>query len=127
VLLRWGDPILPGAPEFDFQHQTAAAQSMQFGYNGDYVAFFPLGAGAKESSTRGILAVNHEYTNPELMFTDYNPKAPTQTQVDVQHAAHGLALVACKKRPGKFSAGCILGCGFSAASLVNVASAQAAP
>jgi secreted PhoX family phosphatase len=72
---------------------AAAAQSTQFGYNCDYVAFFPLGTGSKEASTRGILAVNHEYTNPELMFIDYNEKSSTATQVDVQLAAHGLALV----------------------------------
>ena len=93
VLLRWGDPILAGAPDFDLRHQTAAAQSMQFGYNCDYVAFFPLGTASREASTRGILAVNHEYTNPELMFIDYNDKSPTKTQVDVQLAAHGIALV----------------------------------
>jgi len=102
VLLRWGDPILPGAPEFDINHQTAAAQSMQFGYNCDYVAFFPLGAGDAELSKRGILAVNHEYTNPELMFADYNPKAPTKTQVDVQLAAHGLAFVEIQFVNGKW-------------------------
>src|SRR5919106_412355 len=101
VLLRWGDPILPGAPEFDINHQSAAAQSMQFGYNCDYVAFFPLGGVATESK-RGILAVNHEYTNPELMFADYNPKSPTKTQVDVQLAAHGLAFVEIEFANGKW-------------------------
>ena len=102
VLLRWGDPILAGAPDFDLRHQTAAAQSMQFGYNCDYVAFFPLGTASREASTRGILAVNHEYTNPELMFIDYNDKSPTKTQVDVQLAAHGLALVEIELVGGKW-------------------------
>jgi hypothetical protein len=91
VLIRWGDPLLPGAPRFDLFNQSAAAQSMQFGYNCDFVHFFPLGS--KDSSTRGILAVNHEYTIPELMFPDYNPKAPTKDQVDVQIAAHGLTFI----------------------------------
>jgi uncharacterized protein len=102
VLLRWGDPIIPGAPEFDLHHQTAAAQSMQFGYNCDFVAFFPLGAGSREFSKRGILAVNHEYTDPELMFPDYNPKALTRTQVDVQLAAHGVAFVEIELIDGKW-------------------------
>lgn len=91
VLLRWGDPIVAGAPDFDVSKQSAAAQAMQFGYNCDFVHFFPLGS--SNSARRGILAVNNEYTNPELMFTDYDPKSPTKNQVDIQLAAHGLSLV----------------------------------
>jgi uncharacterized protein len=102
VLLRWGDPITSGAREFDLRNQTAAAQSTQFGYNCDYVAFFPLGGAPKNFSRRGILAINHEYTNPELMFPDYNPKAPTKTQVDVQLAAHGLTFVEIEFADGKW-------------------------
>src|SRR5215218_2862988 len=55
ILLRWGDPIVGGAPDFDPREQTAAAQSKQFGYNNDYVGFVPLGG------DRGLLCVNHEY------------------------------------------------------------------
>jgi secreted PhoX family phosphatase len=91
VLLRWGDPIVAGAPEFDFANQSAKAQALQFGYNCDFVHFFPLGS--KNSARRGILAVNNEYTSPELMFAGYDPKAPTKNQVDIQLAAHGLSLV----------------------------------
>ena len=91
VLIRWGDPVISGAPDFDFANQTPTAQALQFGYNCDFVHFFPLGS--KDSSKRGILAVNHEYTDPELMFAGYDPKAPTKNQVDVQLAAHGLAFV----------------------------------
>jgi secreted PhoX family phosphatase len=37
ILIRWGDPVLPGAPAFDPDRQSAAAQIRQFGYNNDYV------------------------------------------------------------------------------------------
>lgn len=92
VLLRWGDPVLPGAPPFDAAAQSAAAQALQFGYNCDFVGYFPLPRGS-ETSSRGLLVVNHEYTNPELMFEGYVDGAPSAAQVAVQLAALGLSVV----------------------------------
>ena len=67
VLLRWGDPLFPDSPAFDPRNQSAAAQLKQFGYNNDYIGFLPLPEGSG-ASDRGLLCVNHEYTNEELMF-----------------------------------------------------------
>jgi len=91
-LLRWGDPILPGAPAFDPAAQSAEKQAQQFGYNNDFVGFLPLPFGSN-SSSRGLLVVNHEYTNPELMFAGYSFDDPTREQVDIELAAHGLSVV----------------------------------
>ena len=90
VLLRWGDPIVKGAPAFDPKKLTKAAQEQQFGYNCDYVGFVPLKEGASDT---GLLVVNHEYTNPELMWKGYKASKTTKDIVDVELAAHGLSVV----------------------------------
>jgi len=95
VLLRWGDPITADAPDFDVMNQTAAAQLKQFGYNNDYVGFLPLDA----SDTRGLLCVNHEYTNEEVMFPGLGRQdragfdGMTRALVDIEMAAHGGSVV----------------------------------
>ncbi len=96
ILLRWGDPILPGAPEFDPENQTAEAQAAQFGYNNDFLGFIPL----TENADRGLLVVNHEYTNEELMFSglgrqDRDKKFADTTidHVNIEMMAHGGTVV----------------------------------
>ncbi len=95
VLLRWGDPIFADAPAFDPQNQTAESQLKQFGYNNDYVGFVPL----NDDNTRGLLCVNHEYTNEEVMFPGLGRqdrsgfKGMTQELVDIEKAAHGGTVV----------------------------------
>jgi secreted PhoX family phosphatase len=87
VVIRWGDPVLPGAPQFDFEHQTAAAQAMQFGFNNDFAALLPL------HDNRSLLVTNHEYTTESFMFRGYDPNNPTEEQVRIGWAAHGLSVV----------------------------------
>jgi uncharacterized protein len=103
VLIAWGDPILPGAPDFDLDHQSPARQAKQFGYNNDYLAFFPLPWWSANSFI-GLLWANHEYTNPELMFGGYDAENPTREQVDIQLNAHGgsIVLIHRAKRGGPF-------------------------
>ncbi len=106
VLIRWGDKVLPGAPPFDPTKQTADAQSRQFGYNNDFLGYFPL-----EGSKRGLLVVNHEYTNEELMFPglgrqDREAKFAGMTKeiADVEIMAHGgSVLEVARGADGKWS------------------------
>ncbi|MEU8431829.1 PhoX family phosphatase [Streptomyces sp. NPDC029216] len=103
VVVRWGDPIVKGAPAFNPDRQTAAAQAGQFGYNNDFLALLPLGDGYER---RQLLVANHEYTNENLMFRGYDPANPTREQVEIAWAAHGLGVVAVQEdhRSGKLTA-----------------------
>jgi secreted PhoX family phosphatase len=108
ILIRWGDPVLPGAPPFDPRKQTPEAQAKQFGYNSDYLGYIPL-----DGSRRGLLVINHEYTNEELMF----PQLPgrqdlrnvafkdmTKELVDIEIMAHGGSVIeVAKGADGKWS------------------------
>lgn len=96
VVLRWGDQVLPGAPAFDLGRQSAAAQAMQFGYNCDYVGYMPFPYGSR-GSERGLLVVNHEYTNPELMFEGFDLDDQTAEQVAIQLAAQGMSVVEVRR------------------------------
>lgn len=103
VLIRWGDAVEYAAPAFDPAHLTAATQERQFGYNNDFVAFLPLPVGSL-SSDHGLLCVNHEYTNAELMFSGITLKnkaeAMTREQVDVEIAAHGHSVIEVRRVDG---------------------------
>ncbi|TGV08657.1 PhoX family phosphatase [Mesorhizobium sp. M8A.F.Ca.ET.173.01.1.1] len=110
VLLRWGDPLFADSPEFDPTKQSAQAQARQFGYNNDYVGYIAIDGSAEH----GLLVVNHEYTNPHLMFpgivkiVEKDGKkaaevAPlSKEQVDVEMAAHGGTIVEIRKDGGKW-------------------------
>lgn len=100
ILLRWGDPILPGAPAFDPLRQTAEAQAGQFGYNNDHVGYVPLGPG------RALLCVNHEYPIAHLMFPGIGADGDGATlraqlsleQCRIEQAACGISVVEIARR-----------------------------
>ena len=95
VVIRWGDPVVAGAPAFDLNNQTAAAARRQFGFNCDYVGFIPLDPG---SVRFGLLSVNHEYTAGGDMFPGYDGDNPTAEQVAVEIANHGMSVVRVSRR-----------------------------
>ncbi|QFT95745.1 hypothetical protein FIU85_00375 [Roseovarius sp. THAF8] len=71
VLIRWGDPIFPDAPEFD--HETggdADSADRIFGENTDGMESFQVGG-------RQLLAINHEYTNREINLPHATGGVPT--------------------------------------------------
>ncbi|WP_395367438.1 PhoX family protein [Streptomyces sp. YH02] len=101
VVIRWGEPILRGAPAFDAEKQTAKAQAGQFGYNNDFLSLLPL----RGEHNRQVLVANHEYTDEVLMFRNYDAANPTREQVEIAWAAHGLSVVVVQEehRTGKLS------------------------
>ncbi|ABS64241.1 protein of unknown function DUF839 [Parvibaculum lavamentivorans DS-1] len=96
ILIRWGDPVLPGAPPFNVLEQSAASQLAQFGYNNDYIGFIPLPYGSN-ASDRGLLCIHHEYTNDDLMhagMADADPREfYTRRIAEISMAAHGGTIV----------------------------------
>ena len=95
VLLRQGDPIRPGAPEYNPVTQTGEDQERQFGTDADFISFMSLPMGSN-SSTRGLLGVNHENHRAAICFPG-NPKQLTRQQVEVQIAAQGFSITEIAK------------------------------
>ncbi|NYZ11480.1 PhoX family phosphatase [Azospirillum sp. RWY-5-1] len=109
ILIRWGDPVLADAPAFDPMKQSAAAQGKQFGYNNDFVGFAPLPLGSN-TPDHGLLCVNHEYTDEEVMFPGLNGEqqkakfaAMTKDLADIEIAAHGGSVIEIRKVAGKWT------------------------
>lgn len=110
VVLRWGDPLTPDAPEFDPARQTPEAQAKQFGYNNDFVGYVPM-PGTADPSGHGLLFVNHEYTNPHLMFPgvveikDGKPvmKNATPERFAIEAMAHGATVAEIRRTDGKWA------------------------
>jgi secreted PhoX family phosphatase len=86
-LIRWGDRVLPDAPAFNPYTQSPKAQAGQFGYNCDYVGVLPIDG----NDDHATLVVNHEYTNPELMFPA--EQYTSREKLRIEMAAHGMSVV----------------------------------
>jgi uncharacterized protein len=72
VLFAWGDPVgsEAGSPAFRFDASNSAQeQALQAGMHHDGMQYYPLPYGSTNSS-RGLLAINHEYLSTGLLFTD---------------------------------------------------------
>lgn len=72
VLYRWGDPIgaPAGMPAFRMDASNSAAdQALQAGMHHDGMQFYPLPIGA-DTSAHGLLVMNHEYYDPNLLTPD---------------------------------------------------------
>ena len=74
LIARWGDSLVTGTRDFDTSRLAAggwlsadaiSAQERQFGANADGAQYFSQQDGR---AARGLVCVNHEYVNAELVF-----------------------------------------------------------
>ena len=100
AIAAWGEPIgIPGnMPAFKFDASNSAAeQAAQMGMHHDGLEYFPLNG----SSTRGLIAINHEYTDDGLLhvggFNNMNAEKVKKSQ-----NAHGLAVFEVELRDGQW-------------------------
>jgi secreted PhoX family phosphatase len=105
VLVAWGDPIMPGAANWDpAATQDAAVQEKQCGTHHDGMHFFPFptrgGGRAGVSSERGLLCVNHEYTDENLIHGAEGltgGAGVTIQKVRKSQACHGVSVIEIMK------------------------------
>jgi len=98
-LAPWGEPVgIAGRmPAFKMDgSNTAEDQAVQMGMHHDGLEFFPL-----QGSSRGLLAINHEYTDDGLLhvggFNQMNPEKVRKAQ-----NAHGLSVIEVEMKNGRW-------------------------
>ncbi len=97
VIAAWGEPIgVPGnMPAFEpGGGNTALEQAVQMGMHHDGIEYFPL-----VGSKRGLLAMNHEYTDDGLLHTD-GMKTWSAEKVRKSQAAHGVSVIEIEEKNG---------------------------
>lgn len=91
VIAPWGEPVgIAGRmPAFrDDASNAAADQEVQMGMHHDGLQYYPLDAGGR----RGLLAINHEYTDDGLLHPD-GLRTWSAEKVRKSQAAHGVSVI----------------------------------
>lgn len=94
-IASWGEPVgLPGhMPAFQWNAGNSAAdQEAQMGMHHDGMHFY-----TKDGSRRGLLAINHEYTDDGLLHTD-GMATWSAEKVRKSQAAHGVSVIEVRRR-----------------------------
>jgi uncharacterized protein len=112
ALYAWRDPISTGPAFKGDASNSVEDQLAQAGMHHDGLHFFPLPAGGS-SSTHGLLAVNHEYTDDGLLHPG-GMEPWTPDKVRKSQAVHGISVVEVRREGSRWG-------------LVRVASAASRP
>ncbi|HEV7914684.1 MAG TPA: alkaline phosphatase PhoX, partial [Albitalea sp.] len=96
AMFMWGDPVgVPGRmPAFrPDAGNSGADQEVQMGMHHDGMHYFPL-----DGSRRGLLVMNHEYTDEGLLHTD-GMKTWNAGKVRKSIAGHGVSVIEIEAKP----------------------------
>jgi secreted PhoX family phosphatase len=111
LLGAWGDPVVAGGPAWaEDATQDAAAQETQFGMHTDGMHYFPFpergnsaGRASNQSSERGLLCTNHEYTHEAILHGPDGLSGPmTIAKARKSQAAHGVSVAEVRRTGGKW-------------------------
>lgn len=94
-MLPWGMPLEAGAAAFRGDASNSAAEQMQqMGSHHDGMHFFPIDVKTGgNSSVEGLLVMNHEYVDPDLLHTHGPSPLPRPLEeVRKELAAHGNSI-----------------------------------
>ena len=100
IIAPWGDPVGMSGENHAFKDDgsnSAAHQETQIGMHHDGIHFFE-----QDGSKSGLLAMNHEYVDHGLLFTD-GMATWTADKVRKSQAAHGVSIVEVQDKGGKWS------------------------
>jgi uncharacterized protein len=104
LFVAWGDPIMAGGAAYlSDASQTAADQVKQFGAHTDGMHFFPFaGVAGQPASDRGVLCVNNEYTDEELIHPDglIGASGYSIAKCRKSQAAHGVSILEARRSNG---------------------------
>jgi secreted PhoX family phosphatase len=98
VIAAWGEPVgvSGNMPAFRMDaSNTAQEQAVQMGMHHDGLHFYSLNG----SSTRGLLAMNHEYTDDGLLHVG-GMTTWTAEKVRKSQMAHGLSVIEVEMKDG---------------------------
>ena len=100
VIAAWGEPIGVAGntpPWREDASNSAADQAVQMGMHHDGIEYYALDG----SSTRGVLAMNHEYTDDGLLHPD-GMRTWSAEKVKKAQAAHGVAVIEVQLKEGRW-------------------------
>ncbi|MCM2280665.1 MAG: DUF839 domain-containing protein, partial [Bdellovibrionaceae bacterium] len=84
TLISWGDPL--------------NSKGDTFGYDNDYIAFFPLPGKAIDRTRDGVMWVNHEAVHPLFVSGwDRDPATRTKAQYEIERKSVGGTLMRVRK------------------------------